>query len=100
MNQIGIAWAALLIVLNGCSITPSAGTHPALCDARCVIPCVGEHGDTGIRWQAKPDDRAAFDALGEAVIPALSEKLRRCELHRRACEQCLRRLDERGVIAL
>lgn len=100
MSQRGVAWVALVIALAGCSTAPSAGPTPALCDASCVAPCVGEHGDTGVRWQAQPDDPAAFDALGEAVIPALTEKLRRCELHRRACEQCLRRLDERGVIAL
>lgn len=100
MNRNGIAWGALVIALTGCSTAPSAGTPPALCDARCIVPCVGEHGDTGVRWQAQPDDPAAFDALGEAVIPALTEKLRRCELHRRACEQCLRRLDAERVITL
>lgn len=88
------------LMLSGCAAAPSAGPVPALCDARCLAPCVGRQGDTGVRWKAKADDPAAFDDLGETVIPALAEKLRGCELRRHACEQCLRRLERRGVIGL
>lgn len=91
---------ALLGALAGCAAGPRAGAIPALCGARCFAPCVGERGDTGVRWASAADDPAAFDALGESVIPVLAEKLRDCELRRRACDQCLRRLRQRGVIEL
>lgn len=100
MNVQRAAAAALLGALAGCVSGPRAGAIPALCDARCFASCVGEHGDTGVRWEAAADDPAAFDALGASVIPALAEKLRDCELRRRACDQCLRRLHQRGVIGL
>lgn len=100
MTRQGIAWAALVIALAGCGTAPRAGALPALCDAQCLAPCLGAQGDTGIRWESAPDDPTAFDALGELVIPALTEQLRRCELRRGACEQCLRRLNDSGVIAL
>ena len=100
MKPFYLAVVAGALMLSGCAAAPSAGPVPALCDARCLAPCVGKHGDTGVRWEATADDPAAFDALGESVIPALAEKLRGCELHRQACEQCLRRLDKRGVIGL
>lgn len=100
MNVQPVVVVALLVVLAGCASGPPAGAIPALCDARCFAPCVGERGDTGVRWASAADDPAAFDALGESVIPALAEKLRDCELRRRACDQCLRRLRQRGVIEI
>ncbi|MGO1000747.1 hypothetical protein [Lysobacter sp. CA196] len=100
MNKARPVVAALAIVLAGCAAAPRAGAFPALCDTRCLAPCIGPQGDTGVRWESAPDDPAGFDALGETVIPVLAEKLRRCELHRQACEQCLRRLDKQSVIAL
>lgn len=100
MNRPRFALATLVIALAGCSTAPRAGAIPALCDARCFIPCVDGRGDTGVRWESAADDPAAFDALGESVIPALSDKLRGCELHRQACNQCLRRLHNAGVVDL
>lgn len=100
LNLFYLAVVTGALMLPGCAAAPSAGPVPALCDARCLAPCVGRQGDTGVRWEAKANDPAAFDALGETVIPALAEKLRGCELRREACEQCLRRLEKRGVIGL
>lgn len=95
-----LAVVAGVLVFPGCAASPRVGPIPALCDGRCLAPCVDKHGDTGVRWEATADDPAAFDALGETVIPGLAEKLRGCELRRQACEQCLRRLEKRGVIEL
>lgn len=67
-------------------------------DAVCRAPCVGEDGDTGIRWDGSPVDPAAFDALLDDVIEPLAGKLRTCETRRKACVQCLDRLKEAGVI--
>jgi hypothetical protein len=73
---------------------------PAQCDAMCFEPCVGKGGDTGIRWEADATDPAALDALGGEVVPALAEQLRTCEVRRKACVQCLERLDKHRVIQL
>lgn len=73
---------------------PSAQCEDALCRA----PCVGEDGDTGIRWDGTPTDPAAFEALADEVTMALADALRQCETRRKACDQCLDRLDAAGVI--
>jgi hypothetical protein len=70
----------------------------AHCESICFMPCVTEDGDTGVRWDAEPGDAAAFDALGGEVVPLLGEKLRTCEVRRRACATCLERLEREGVI--
>jgi hypothetical protein len=70
----------------------------AHCDSICFVPCVGDGGDTGVRWEGDPQDPHAFDALGGEVVPVLGEKLRTCEVRRRACAQCLEHLQHEGVI--
>lgn len=103
MNQ--TAWIALCatILLGGCAhrtgqgeIAPPVAAH---CDdALCRAPCVAADGDTGVRWEADPADPLAFDALAEVVGNELADRLRGCEVRRRACEQCLDRLKAAGVI--
>lgn len=97
MRILAVALAALLLTSCGSGVR---GRVPAGCDAMCFAPCVGADGDTGVRWEADPADPGAFDALGGDVTPALAGKLRTCELRRRACAECLQRLDKHGVIAL
>jgi hypothetical protein len=70
----------------------------AQCDAMCYLPCVDEHGDTGVRWEGEPDKADTLDALGGEVVPQLAEKLRTCETRRKACALCLDRLQHEGVI--
>lgn len=73
-------------------------TVDAHCDSICFMPCIAANGDTGVRWDGDPQASAAFDALGGDVVPALTEKLRTCEVRRRACAVCLQRLEAEGVI--
>lgn len=97
-TAIVIAMALLLVGFGPCS--RNVKRMPAQCNQICFLPCTTADGDVGVRWEADPIDPAAFDALGEEVIPALTEKLRQCEVRRKACAQCLQRLDKAKVIEL
>jgi hypothetical protein len=70
----------------------------AQCDALCTTSCLAPDGDTGIRWDGTPVDAKAWDALAGETVPALTDKLRTCERHRKACTQCLDRLEQQKVI--
>ena len=92
----------VLILLSGCgSITKLVKRDPipAQCNAICYLPCVDEDGDTGIRWVGNYTDPKLWDALSEEVTLPLAEKLRQCETRRKACEQCLNRLEQEKVIS-
>lgn len=67
-------------------------------DALCYAPCVDPDGDTGIRWDGSPVDPAAWDSLASDVTVPLADRLRQCEVRRKACAQCLDRLKAAGVI--
>lgn len=95
------ALAVLLLglLLCGGACTRNVRKVPAQCDAMCAVPCVAADGDTGVRWDADPTKAEAWDELAEdTVIDQLAGKLRTCEVRRRACHQCLLRLDRAGVI--
>lgn len=101
MKTACIALCAVFLVAcsQGSGSTKMPPPVAALCDdAVCRNPCVGEDGDTGIRWDGTPTDPAAFDALVADVVEPLGAKLRSCELARKSCQQCLDRLIEAGVI--
>lgn len=100
MKALALACALVLLLTGATCQRRAAVPVPAQCNAICFSPCVDASGDTGIRWEADPNDPAAFDALGGDVTPALSDKLRTCDKRREACVQCLRRLDDRRVIRL
>ncbi|MGH8073659.1 MAG: hypothetical protein ACREO4_06250 [Lysobacter sp.] len=89
---------AIALLLAGCPLQRPEPV-PAQCNPICFLPCTSD-GDPGVRWEADPNDPAAWDALGEEVIPALTGVANTCELRRKACDQCLRRLDDAGVIKL
>ena len=93
---------ALAIILSSCNTVRSVKPDPALaqCNSVCFVPCVKPDGDTGIRWDGTPTDPAMFDRLADEVALPLGEKLRVCETRRKACEQCLKRLEDNGVIQL
>ena len=82
-----------------CSSVP---TKPGAVDPECsldgFVHCTTDDGDTGVRWEGDPNQPATIDALGEVVIPALSDRLRACEIRRKALDQCLKRLEDQGVI--
>lgn len=86
--------------LVGCGQVPPDQVRPvfAQCADLCYQPCVAADGDTGVRWEGAPTDPAAWDVLGEQVTEQLAAKLRSCDVRRRACVQCLERLDAQGVI--
>ena len=68
---------------------------PAQCDAMCYAPC-----DTKLpAWApANPDDSAAWDTLAPQVLQPARRQLQQCELHRKACDQCIQRLRAAGVL--
>ena len=68
---------------------------PAQCDAQCFVPC-----DTRLPpWRpADPDSPRAWDELGEQVLAPARFQLEVCELHRRACHECLDRHRKAGVL--
>ena len=90
-----------IAALTACKTTPPTDTPPVVadCDSKCYEPCVDEQGDTGIRWSV-PDytDPKAWDELGNWVVPSLEDKLRACEVNRKACTKCLDSLQKHGVI--
>ncbi len=89
-----IALVAALLLVAGCPLQRPEPV-PAQCNPICFLPCTSD-GDPGVRWEADPKDPAAWDALGEEVIPALTGVANTCELRRKACDQCL----QRGVGAI
>lgn len=52
------------------------------------------------RVTADPAAADAWDNIGGDVVGQLADKLRTCDARRKACEQCLRRLDAKNVIQL
>lgn len=85
--------------LTGCARNPPiphrAEPVPAQCDSLCYQPC-----DVRIPpWQpTDPDSPAAWDELPDQVLIPARLRLWTCEQHRQACERCLDRLREAGVI--
>lgn len=66
-------------------------------NAICYIPCTPSLTDTGVRWEADPENPEAWDELGEGVVPKLSEMALTCEQRRQACADFLQSLKRRGV---
>lgn len=100
-------WAIIVVTLAGLlSITGCtknvrpAKREPALaqCNAICYQPCTKENGDTETFWDGVPNDPIAWDKLAGETLPLLANKLRVCEQSRKACAQCLDRLEKEGVI--
>lgn len=97
-----LAVAVIATFLTGCSGTPiKADKQPvvAQCDAKCYVKCVEDNGDTGVRWVGNYTDPKLWDSLAKTdVLEPLVTKLRQCEVNRKACEQCLDRLEKEKVI--
>lgn len=97
------SWIALcaLVLLTGCPGPAQDEIRPpvaAQCEDRCFEPCLKEGEDTGIRWDGSPVEAEAWDRLVDGGLFPLADKLRQCEVNRRACTQCLDRLKKAGVI--
>lgn len=100
VTMVAAAFLILAAVLaSGCKhFVASKVPVAAQCNAICYTPCVDEKGDTGIQWLGDYTDPKAWDALSEDVLEPLATKLRECEKRRKACNQCLDRLEEQKVI--
>lgn len=86
----------LCLLLAGCgSLLVRRPAVPAQVDPLCFQPV-----KDNVRWTGNPDDPAAWDALAGDVVPTLRSKIGEAEVHRKACEQALRRLDKAKVIDL
>ncbi|KFN42337.1 hypothetical protein [Arenimonas oryziterrae] len=82
-----------------CSTRPTAPEAPlAQCDAICYVPCVAKGNDTAVRWTGDPLDASSWDRVPDGVVDQLSEKLRVCETRRRACTECMDRLQHQGAL--
>lgn len=92
--------ALALALLTGCPgpAPPSVRPVQAQCADLCYAPCVDVAGDTGVRWEGDAAAAAAWDALADDTVAALSGKLRQCDAARRACTRCLDRLEAERVI--
>lgn len=93
--------AAFLGIIGGCTGNVRSNDPPApvlACDAKCFAPCTGTDGDTGIRWDGSPVDARMWDVLAGEVVPQLADALRECEVHRKACAQCIQRAKDAGVV--
>lgn len=91
---------ALLLLTGWGSCSVKSESVPALCDAQCFRPCVGEGEDTGVRVIGDPAAASTWDEIGGDVNQQLANRLRQCDVRRKACEQCLQRLDKQDVIQL
>lgn len=100
----GIFLVALLVVAIGgsvgCQKYAATKREPvaAQCNPICHESCLGANGDTGVRWDGSPVDAKSWDALVSETTFALADKLRVCETRRKACDQCLERLEREKVI--
>ena len=88
-----------VILLMGCKPRMiKAEPIASNCADMCYTSCLDDKGGTGVYWAASPEDAAAWDSLFSEVITPLVVKLKTCELHRKACEQCLMNLKTEKVI--
>lgn len=87
----------LVLAGTGCR-TWSPVAPVADADDRCYQACTPSLTDTGVRWEADPEDPAAWDALGAVVVPQLIRKLLACEAARQSCAGFINDLKHRKVI--
>lgn len=89
---------AIALLLSGATCQQRADAPVGDADPQCYMPCIPSLTDTGVRWTADAEDPAAFDELGESVVPELAGKAMQCERRRQACTDFLNVLKQRGVI--
>lgn len=102
MRALAAACLVALLLTGATCQRRNALPVDAQCNQICFSPCVSDSGDTGVRWEADPNDPKAWDELaGEGgPLEYLSDRLRTCDAHRHACVQCLQRLERAGQIKL
>lgn len=89
-----VAILTLLVALTGCRWVVKPSPVPAQCDALGWQVCKSR-----ALWEADPADPQAWDALVDTLEESRAET-RKCEVRRKALEQCLKRLEKTGVIVL
>ncbi len=89
----------MALLLTGCGLFPRRGeAPPADAPAMCYLACTPTLTDTGVRWEADPEDPDAWDQLGDQVVKALTGISLTCEARRQACVDFIQSLKRRGVI--
>lgn len=98
MRGLAVALFVLLFATGFTSCPRRAEPPVANASAECYRQYVASIDDTGVRWEADPEDPEAWDALAG---PAWRELVRRTlgtERSRQACVDFIRALQARGVI--
>lgn len=96
-----VVFAALL---TGCPFDRfvRADPVPAQCDAMCYVVDEDAPENTSCAsratWEGDPKDPAAIDALIYGTVPALRKETWTCGIRLKACQQCIDRLVNAGVI--
>lgn len=88
----------LALLLAGCGRFAKPTGPVADADAICYEKCTPSLTDTGVRWEANPEDAASWDALGADVTTQLTRLLLTCEIRRQECAGFIDSLKKRGVI--
>lgn len=102
MRALAVSLALVLLLTGATCQRRSAEPVPAECNSICFSPCVSASGDTGVRWEADPNDAMAWDVLAgeDGPLEQLTLQVRTCDARREACVQCLQRLHRNRVIDL
>lgn len=94
----------MCIAIAGCARwAVRAKPVPAQCNAACYIDDNATNGSacaSKAKWEGDPRQATAFDKLIYDTIPALREETWACGARLKACQQCLKRLQEAGVVEL
>lgn len=92
--------AGLLVLslagFGSCHPKPTAPVADANPD--CYQQCTPSLTDTGVRWDAQPEDPAAWDELASGTVKELRTRLLTCERRRQECAGFIEDLKDRGVI--
>lgn len=86
----------LVLVLSGATCQRRANLPiPAGCNAMCFVECKSQ-----AKWEGDPESAEAWDSLAADTVAASRAETRTCEVRRKACAQCLQRLEGAGVLEL
>ena len=87
----------MVLALTGASCQHRSEAPVGDANPICFIPCTPSLTDTGVRWEADPEDPKAWDELGDVTLPTLARQSLTCEARRQACADFIQSLKRRGV---
>jgi hypothetical protein len=89
-----LAALLLVLVLSGSTCQRRAELPiPASCNPMCRETCASR-----ARWEGNAEDPGAWDSLASDTLGASRAETRECEVRRKACDQCIQRLVDAGVL--